>query len=265
MAVEAPAHGQWRRPGASAACASTAPWQLVQPTPFATWMRMVEIDVIRQPVTRCQGIGLPPPGSAAPAPASAHWSRAANGRSCRSGSAAARRSGFLHRGVAIAAVDPEAADMVLVAERHRLAHDDSCPVAKGVKARAAIRPRPASGSSTTPRRTRRLRVFALGAKICTTHQPRSFIMSNRPSCAVRVPVEARTLACRHRSPMAGNSSLAANRGERETALRRFSTTPGRRAGAGQAPRPAACLAPMPCVGSQPAFRATVPTRRPSST
>ena len=100
---------------------STAPWQVEQPTPFGDVNGVIEIDVVGQPLTLFQWIGL---SSARLARTGASIVRLRielrmAGHAGMGRRQAGERRG-LDRGVAVAAIEAKAADMMLVAERHRL-------------------------------------------------------------------------------------------------------------------------------------------------
>ena len=97
------------------------PWQLAQPIPLLTWIGVIEMDEIRQPVDARPDDRLS--GGEAGAHRLEHLGvRPDLGVAVHAG-LRRRDAGEvrgLDRGVAVAAVDAESADVMLMAERHRL-------------------------------------------------------------------------------------------------------------------------------------------------
>ncbi len=196
---------------------STAPWQLVQPMPFWMWMRVVEVDVGRQLVQ--------------PGPDERHVA----------GQAVAHRRQHLRPGpdlgmaghagpgrrdaggleifglrVAIAAIEPEFARVVLVAERHGLlAGDaDACDVVSTTR-----RPRPRRAATASPptqsSSARRKTASAPGLKswrgACPSGVAWSLRRSVRHRRQARVPRRSARTASSTVPPIASTVTIPASR------------------------------------------------------
>ena len=94
---------------------ATGPWQVVQPIPFATWIEWFEVDVTRQP------IHLVPVNGTILCDA---FPEAGSNKSCKCEWTECQRRRLLDARVTVTAIETEIADMMCVAEQHRLVECD---------------------------------------------------------------------------------------------------------------------------------------------